>query len=74
MYRADRAPDITASGKAGKWGAEKMARYLMGGKGEKPEAPMPAYHLSAEDARAVAAYLRSLPGHKGKAPRDKDDD
>ena len=69
------APDITRSGKAGKWSEAKMIKYLTtGGKGEKPEPPMPAYHLSQDDARAVTAYLRSLPGAKRERKRDKDDD
>jgi mono/diheme cytochrome c family protein len=67
----DKAPDITASGKAGDWSEEKMIRFLSTGK--KSDPPMPAYRLTAEDARAVTAYLRSLPG-KGKAGKKKDDD
>jgi mono/diheme cytochrome c family protein len=70
-----KAPDLTRSGKAGKWSEAKMIKYLTtGGKGEKPEPPMPAYHLSQDDARAVTAYLRSLPGAKRERKRDKDDD
>jgi mono/diheme cytochrome c family protein len=70
-----KAPDITMSGKPGKWSEEKMIKYLStGGKGEKPEAPMPAYHLSQDDARAVTAYLRSLRGAGNKGKREKDDD
>ena len=67
----DKAPDITASGKAGDWSEEKMIRFFSTGK--KSDPPMPAYKLTAEDARAVTAYLRSLPG-KGKAGKKKDDD
>ncbi|MCW5892799.1 MAG: cytochrome c [bacterium] len=29
--------------------------------GEVPRRPMPTFHMSQEDAEAVAAYLRSLP-------------
>jgi mono/diheme cytochrome c family protein len=58
----DHAPDITLSGKAGRWTEAKMVRLLTTGK--EAEAPMPAYRLSPEDARAVAAYLRSVPGRK----------
>jgi RNA polymerase sigma factor (sigma-70 family) len=69
----NRAPDITISGKAAKWSEEKMTKFLS--TGEKSDAPMPAYRLSVEDARAVSAYLRSLPGNKnGGARREKDDD
>jgi mono/diheme cytochrome c family protein len=54
------APDITASGRASQWSPEKMISFLS--TGSKAEPPMPAYTLSAEDALAVTAYLRSLPG------------
>jgi mono/diheme cytochrome c family protein len=68
----DKAPDITAGGKAGDWSEEKMARFLSTGK--KSDPPMPAYKLAPEDARAVAAYLRSLPGKGKGGQRKKDDD
>jgi mono/diheme cytochrome c family protein len=69
----DHAPDITAGGKAGKWSEAKMIKFLS--TGGKSDPPMPAYHLTTEDAQAVTAYLRSLPG-KGKEGGDKkkDDD
>jgi RNA polymerase sigma factor (sigma-70 family) len=70
----DDAPDITAGGKAGKWSEDKMIKFLS--TGGKADPPMPAYHLTTEDAQAVTAYLRSLPG-KGKADGEKkkeDDD
>jgi mono/diheme cytochrome c family protein len=73
----DRAPNITAGGKAGKWSAAKMTKFLSSGgeDGEKPDPPMPAYKLSVEDARAVTAYLRSLDGGgKRKKAKRKDDD
>ena len=54
------APDITRSGKAGKWTEAKMVRLLSTGKESDP--PMPAYRLTEDDARAVFAYLASLPG------------
>jgi RNA polymerase sigma factor (sigma-70 family) len=71
----DRAPDITAGGRGGKWSESKLTKFLMTGKddeGEAPEAPMPAYKLSEEDARAVTAYLRSLPGKKQDGEKKKD--
>lgn len=72
----NKAPDLTRTGKTGKWGEEKMIRFLMSGKESDP--PMPAYRLSRDDARAVTAYLRSLPGRKGGErkgkERKKDDD
>jgi RNA polymerase sigma factor (sigma-70 family) len=73
----DRSPDITVSGKAGKWGEAKMIKFLTTGKddeGEAPDAPMPAYKLSEEDARAVTAYLRSLPGKKKEGDDKKKED
>lgn len=58
----DHAPDITMSGKAGKWREDKMVKFLS--MGEKSDPPMPAYKLTMEDALAVTAYLRSLPGKR----------
>jgi mono/diheme cytochrome c family protein len=63
----DTAPDITVSGKAGKWSEEAMVTFLTTGKdskGEKPKPPMPSYTMTLEDAKAMTAYLRSLPGAK----------
>jgi len=68
----NRAPDITASGKAGKWNEERMVKFLSTGQESDP--PMPRYKLSVDDARAVTAYLRSLAGKKGGAGQKKDDD
>jgi mono/diheme cytochrome c family protein len=65
----DEAPDLTARGKAGRWSEKKMIRFLSTGK--KSDAPMPAYRLTVEDARAVTAYLRSLPGKPGKKKKGK---
>ncbi len=56
------ASDITASGRAGLWSADKLTKYLS--TGEKSDPPMPTYFLTTDDARAVTAYLRSLPGKK----------
>jgi mono/diheme cytochrome c family protein len=73
-----RAPDITTSGKSGKWSEAMMVKLLTtgnNGEGEAPDAPMPAYHLTDDDARAVTAYLRSLPGGGDKGgERDKEKD
>lgn len=66
----DEAPDITASGKGGRWSQEKWVRYLTSGKGS--EAPMPPYKLAVEDARAIAAYCASLPGNPNKRERKED--
>jgi fructose 5-dehydrogenase cytochrome subunit len=64
---ADKSPDITSSGLAGKWSEEQMTKFLMNGANpddEKPRPPMPIFHLKEKDARAVTLYLRSLPGKK----------
>src|SRR5262249_36219627 len=53
-----------------KWEEAKLIRLLTTGKGA--DQPMPAYHLAMDDARAVTAYLRSLPGKQGGAARDGD--
>jgi len=58
----DRAQDLTMSGLASKWGEERLVKFLS--TGQKADAPMPAYKLTVEDAKAVVAYLRSLPGKK----------
>jgi len=57
-----KAPDITASGKATSWSEEKLVTFLS--TGQKANMPMPQYNLTVEDAKAVTAYLRSLPGQK----------
>jgi mono/diheme cytochrome c family protein len=56
------APDITASGVASKWTEERLVKFLS--TGVQADMPMPAYRLSVDDAKAVTAYLRSLPGKK----------
>jgi mono/diheme cytochrome c family protein len=66
----DEAPNITMTGKAGKWSEDKMTKFMTSG---SSDAPMPAYRLTEEDARAVAAYLRSLAGDgKGRANKRGD--
>jgi mono/diheme cytochrome c family protein len=57
-----KVPDITSSGIATKWSEERLVKFLS--TGEKADMPMPAYNMSVEDAKAVTAYLRSLPGKK----------
>jgi mono/diheme cytochrome c family protein len=73
---ADESPDITASGLAGRWGEEAMVKFLTTGinpDGKKAMPPMPAFRLNDPDARAVALYLRSVPGGKasGKGVRGR---
>ena len=59
----DTAPNITASGLATKWSEEKLVKLLTS-TGVEADAPMPAFKLTEGDARAVVAYLRSLPGKR----------
>jgi mono/diheme cytochrome c family protein len=69
----DHAPDITMSGRAGKWAEAKMVKFLS--TGERSDPPMPAYNLTVEDAQAVTAYLRSMAGRKKEAGgKQRDDD
>jgi mono/diheme cytochrome c family protein len=65
---ADHSPDITGGGLAGKWTEAQVVKFLTTGldpDGKKAAPPMPAYRLEEGDARAVALYLKSLPGKKG---------
>jgi hypothetical protein len=67
------SPDITRSGLAGMWTEEQMVEFLQTGinpDGEKPTPPMPIFRLHKEDARAVALYLKSLPGKKAGKKSD----
>ena len=57
-----KVPNITSSGVAGKWSEERLVKFLS--TGEKVDMPMPAYRMTVDDAKAVTAYLRSLPGKK----------
>ena len=58
----DTAPDLTPSGLASRWGEEKLVKFLS--TGGQADAPMPSFKLTVGDARAVVAYLRSLPGKR----------
>jgi mono/diheme cytochrome c family protein len=69
---SDKAPDITAAGKAGTWTEERMIKLLSTGKESDP--PMPAYRMTVEDAKAVTAYLRSLRGEGKGRKREREDD
>ena len=71
---ADESPDITSKGLAGKWSEEEMIKFLTTGvdpHGMKAQPPMPAFRLTAADARAVAVYLKSLPGPNGGRDAEK---
>ncbi len=60
-----RSPDITSSSPLWqRWGQDGFERFLQTAKnprGGKAGPPMPAYTMKAEDAAAIAAYLKSLP-------------
>jgi mono/diheme cytochrome c family protein len=60
-----KAPDITSTSKLwANWKYEGFVAFLSTAKnprGHKAGPPMPAYTLKAEDAEAMALYLKSLP-------------
>lgn len=60
-----KAPDITSTSKLWtNWKYEGFVAFLSTAKnprGHKAGPPMPAYTLKAEDAEAMATYLKSLP-------------
>ena len=69
---SDKAPDISAAGRAGKWTEDRMIKFLSTGKESDP--PMPAYKMTVEDAKAVTAYLRSIRGDGKGRKREREDD
>ena len=60
-----RSPDITSTSALWtRWGQDGVVKFLQTARnprGGKAGPPMPAYTVSAEDAEAIAAYLKSLP-------------
>ena len=60
-----RSPDITSTSPLWqRWGQDGFAKFLETAKnprGGKAGPPMPAYTMSAADAAAITAYLKSLP-------------
>jgi mono/diheme cytochrome c family protein len=60
-----KSPDITSTSALWtRWGQDGFSKFLQTAKnprGGKAGPPMPAYTLTAEDADAIAAYLKSLP-------------
>ena len=60
-----KSPDITSTSALWtRWGQDGFSKFLQTAKnprGNKAGSPMPAYMLKAEDADAIAAYLKSLP-------------
>jgi mono/diheme cytochrome c family protein len=57
-------PDITPKGQLWtRWNEDQFSKFLQTGKGprgNKANAPMPAYTLKPEDADAIVAYLKTL--------------
>ena len=60
-----KSPDLTSTSALWtRWGQEGFSKFLQTAKnprGGKAGPPMPSYMLKAEDADAIAAYLKSLP-------------
>lgn len=60
-----KSPDISSTSALWtRWGQDAFSKFLQTAKnprGGKAGPPMPAYMLRAEDADAIAAYLKSLP-------------
>jgi mono/diheme cytochrome c family protein len=60
-----KSPDLTSTSALWtRWGQDGFSTFLQTAKnprGGKAGPPMPAYMLKAEDADAIAAYLKSLP-------------
>ena len=60
-----KSPDITSTSALwARWGEDGFSKFLQTTKnprGNKAGPPMPAYVLRADDADAIAAYLKSLP-------------
>jgi mono/diheme cytochrome c family protein len=63
------APPI--AGGPANYSEEQFISFLQTGvrpDGSQPRPPMPPYRLNEDDARAVAAYIRSLPAASAAAP------
>ena len=62
---ASASPDLTATSPLWKlWGEKAMAQFFVTGhgpSGRPPAPPMPTYTITEQDARAIVAYLKSLP-------------
>ena len=60
-----KSPDLTSTSALWtRWGQDGFSKFLQTAtnpRGGKAGPPMPAYMLKAEDADAIAAYLKSLP-------------
>jgi mono/diheme cytochrome c family protein len=67
-FTAEWAPRAPALAGLHGWTDEAIVTLLMTGvrpNGTSPRPPMPPFRLSAEDAGAIAAYLRSLDASQG---------
>jgi mono/diheme cytochrome c family protein len=66
------APNLTPSGDLKNWSDKQLVRFLMTGKdpaGDLADPPMPEFRFDHPDARAVTAYLRSVPAVMSKTQR-----
>lgn len=58
------APDLTSTSSLwARWGEDGMVKFLETAKnprGNKADAPMPAYTMHTDDAKAIVAYLLTL--------------
>lgn len=59
---AERAPALTGFAGYSERQGERILEEGVGPEGETLRPPMHIYHMKHEDAKAVIAYLRSLPG------------
>lgn len=67
---ADVAPPL--AGIPANFTQEQFVSFLQTGvrpDGSHPRPPMPGYHLNEDDARAVAAYIATLPRAHAEAPQ-----
>ncbi len=60
---ADRAPALTGFGSYTEEQGERILEKGTGPEGETLRPPMHIYHMKHEDAKAIIAYLRSLPSN-----------
>lgn len=61
------APDITPAGAIKGWTKDQLVNFFVTGKdpsGHWANPPMPQFRLSRADAKAVAVYLRHMPGRE----------
>jgi hypothetical protein len=58
---AERAPSLRGFGSYTEAQGERILEKGMGPEGETLRPPMHIYHMKHEDAKAIIAYLRSLP-------------